>query len=279
MYNKSSDNGGRPHSPAMRGIVDAGADLLKTMYDVKIFFPDFTSGKPNTEAGISSTYPITVRATGFTVPDVEVGTYEVGYHGQKVNKPSGEINFTRSFDITFREDAAFDLRRRFTAWLSAVGDPVSGGISNSTGFYGNVQVATVANDFYAFTSVYPSGNEENGRQIFAESGEISNELGNTAGKLSPTKHTNPIMLWNFYHVWVSKVSGPAFETNGSGANEMTVTFQFMDCDMPFFAGNSQFESSKWTGISGSDTLPEMYKTIGDKNALMIANNSGTFKNQ
>ena len=59
------------------------------------------------------------------------------------------------------------------------------------------------------------------------------------------------MLWNFYHVWVSKVSGPAFETNGSGANEMTVTFQFMDCDMPFFAGNSQFESSKWTGISGS----------------------------
>ena len=56
MYNKSSDNGGRPHSPAMRGIVDAGADLLKTMYDVKIFFPDFTSGKPNPEAGISSTY-------------------------------------------------------------------------------------------------------------------------------------------------------------------------------------------------------------------------------
>lgn len=35
MYNKSSDNGGRPHSPAMRGIVDAGADLLKTMYDVR----------------------------------------------------------------------------------------------------------------------------------------------------------------------------------------------------------------------------------------------------
>ena len=42
MYNKSSDNGGRPHSPAMRGIVDSGADLLKTMYDVKIFFRSIT---------------------------------------------------------------------------------------------------------------------------------------------------------------------------------------------------------------------------------------------
>ena len=87
------------------------------------------------------------------------------------------------------------------------------------------------------------------------------------------------MLWNFYHVWVSKVSGPAFETNGSGANEMVVTFQFMDCDMPFFAGNSQFESSKWAGITDSDTLPDMYKTIGDKNALMVADNNGAFKNQ
>lgn len=277
MYNKSSDNGGNPHSPAMRGLVKSGADLLKNMYDVKIFFPDFTSGRPSAEAGLSDTYPITVRATGFTVPDVEVGTYEVGYHGQKVNKPSGEINFTRSFDITFREDAAFDLRRRFTAWLSAVGDPVSGGISNSTGFFGNVQVATVANDFYAFTSVYPSGSEEDGKQIMAGNGEISNSLGDTAGKLSPSKHTNPIMLWNFYHVWVSKVSGPAFETNGSGANEMTVTFQFMDCDLPFFAGNTSFDSSKWTGTNGSDNLPEMYKQINSKKASMVTDNSGNFK--
>ena len=46
-----------------------------------------------------------------------------------------------------------------------------------------------------------------------------------------------------------------------------------------FAGNTQFDSSKWTGISGSDALPDMYKTIGDKNALMIANNNGVFKNQ
>ena len=49
--------------------------------------------------------------------------------------------------------------------------------------------------------------------------------------------------------------------------------------MPFFAGNSQFESSKWAGITDSDTLPDMYKTIGDKNALMVADNNGTFKNQ
>jgi hypothetical protein len=206
------------------------------MYDVKIFFPDFTTGKPNTEAGVSNTYPITVRATGFTVPDVEVGTYEIGYHGQKVNRPSGEVNFTRSFDITFREDAAFMLRQRFSLWMMAVADPVSGGVSNAVNYFGTLSVRTIAGEYTSTQLVNPTGKPTGSdNQILKDTGQIPEK-----SKQGAFADVNPVAEWNFYHVWVSKVGGVEFSTDAAEANTFPVTFQYQDCDIPFFGGNPIF---------------------------------------
>ena len=58
------------------------------------------------------------------------------------------------------------------------------------------------------------------------------------------KETNPIAEWNFYHVWVSKVGGVAFDSGASDANTFPVQFQYQDCDMPFFGGNPIFDEKK-----------------------------------
>src|SRR5574344_1570313 len=141
-YNSISSTGGAPHGPTLNGLVQSGTDLLKNMYDIKIFFPNSKTGVPNTGGSSDSAktddpdsidyinYPLTVRAQGFTVPDVSVGSYDIKYHGIAVKRPNGNLEGDRSFELTFREDAAFRLREKFSAWLSAVGDPVTGGVSN-----------------------------------------------------------------------------------------------------------------------------------------------------
>jgi hypothetical protein len=211
----------------IRGLVNSGADLLKNMYDIKIFFPS-TSGQPDTDPFKS--YPITVRATGFTVPDIEVGTYDIKYHGIGIKRPNATLVGDRQFDLTFREDAAFDLRRRFSAWMMAVGDPVTGGVSNAAQFFGKVEVGTIAGAYYATTVNTPNG---------AGKGENAgtNDIEDTYGHLTTRNSMNPLALWAFHNVWVSKITGVAFETQGEGANEFTITFQYSDMDYPQFGGN------------------------------------------
>lgn len=210
----------------IRGLVNSGADLLKNMYDVKIFFPSAT-GDPDEQP--FKAYPITVRAKGFTVPDIEVGTYDIKYHGVTIKRPNATLVGDRSFELSFREDAAFDLRRRFSAWMMAVGDPVTGGVSNATQFFGRVDVGTIAGAYYATTVNTPNGTGKT---------SDNNDIEDSYGHLTTRNKMNPLAMWSFYNVWVNKITGVAFETEGEGANEFTVSFQYMDFDYPQFGGNS-----------------------------------------
>jgi hypothetical protein len=213
----------------IRGLVNSGADLLKHMYDVKIYFPS-TTGAPDTNPFLS--YPITVRATGFNVPDIEVGTYDIKYHGVGIKRPNATLMGDRTFDIEFREDAAFDLRRRFAAWLMAVGDPVTGGVSNATQFFGKIEVGTIAGAYYATTVNSPNGEGKGETQG-------DKDIEDTYGHLTTRNTMNPLAMWAFYNVWVNKMTGIAFETQGDGAaNTFTVSFQYMDMDYPQFGGNT-----------------------------------------
>ena len=212
----------------VRGLVNSGADLMQHMYDVKIYFPS-ANGQPDTNPFQS--YPITVRATSFTVPDVEVGTYEIKYHGVSQKRPNATLVGDRQFEIEFREDAAFDLRRRFSAWLMAVGDPVTGGVSNATQFFGRVEVGTIAGAYFATTVNSPNGTGKGQT-------EGPNDIEDAYGHLTTRSQMNPLAMWAFYNVWVSKMTGIQFQTEGDAANKFTVTFQFMDMDYPQFGGNT-----------------------------------------
>lgn len=242
-YNGLSASGGIVHSPTLRGLVNSGADLLKSMYDIRIFFPG-ADGKPNLNPVFA--YPITVRATGFQVPEVSVGTYDIKYHGMTVKRPNGQIEGERTFSLTFREDAAFQLRSRFSAWMAAVADPITGGISNSTNFYGTVEVGTIGGAYYATSTVEPTGDptKSGKKDIFAEDGCLTTRRADT----------NPLAIWRFYHVWVGKVGGVDFATDAGEPNTFEVQFYYMDCDYPMFGGNKLADSSDVGSWMSSSSL-------------------------
>ena len=218
----------QPSTAPIRGLVNSGADLMKQMYDIKIFFPA-ANGQPDQNPFQS--YPITVRASGFTIPEVTVATYDIKYHGVGIKRPSASMELERSFDITFREDAAFDLRRRFSAWMMAVADPVTGGVSNATQFFGRIEVGTIAGAYFATAMNSPNGD---GKGPAAGPQDIQD----TFGHLTTRNPMNPLALWAFYNVWVYKLGGIEFSTDAAEANTFTVGFQFMDMDYPQFGGNA-----------------------------------------
>jgi hypothetical protein len=234
MYNENSKTGGLTHSPTLKGLVNSGADLLKQMYDVSIVFPDqLDSGD---ESDVLFGYPVTVRCTGFTVPEVSMATYDITYHGISVKRPGGKLEGERSIELTFREDAAFMLRQRFSLWMMAVADPVSGGVSNAVNYFGTLSVRTIAGEYTSTQLVNPTGKPTGSdNQILKDTGQIPEK-----SKQGAFADVNPVAEWNFYHVWVSKVGGVEFSTDAAEANTFPVTFQYQDCDIPFFGGNPIF---------------------------------------
>jgi len=236
-YNKT-----RTTAP-IRGLINSGADLMVHMYDIRIFFPA-TNGQP--EDNSFNAYPITVRAEGFEIPDVEVGRYDIKYHGVKIKRPNANLEQDRIFTISFREDAAFDLRRRFSSWLMAVGDPVTGGVSNATQFFGRVDVGTIAGAYFATTVNSPNGDGK-GESAGPE------DIEDTYGHLTTRSKVNPLALWKFYNVWVSKLGGIKFNTEGSEPNKFDVEFNYTDMDYPQFGGNtlSLGDEDGWKQPGGS----------------------------
>ena len=236
-YNSTIDKRTAP----IRGMVASGADLMTHMYDVKIWFPDFKNpGKLNE----FQSYPLTVRATGFKPPEFTLKTYPISYHGLTIDRPAAALEGERSVELTFREDAVFELRNQFHTWMSVVGDPVTGGVSNQTFYYGKLSVGTIAAGYIANAVNTPNG-----------TGKTSDgtDIEDTHGFLT-SRGQNPIAQWTFYNVWVSKVSQPDFKTDGADANQMSVKFHFMDIDYPVFGGNNIYEASNQAqGIWGKHT--------------------------
>jgi hypothetical protein len=213
----------------MRGLWASGSDLLKQMYDIRIWFPTASGPQESEDFSSQSGYPVTVRAQGFKTPDIGIGTYSIKYHGMTQHRPNATFEGDRTFDIIFREDAAFDLRRRFSAWQMAIGDPVTGGVANMPALFGTVMVGTIGGTYYATTMATPNGTGTIGdTDLFGVNGDLTDNL--------PT--TNPLVLWGFYNCWVSKVTGIDFQTEQDGANTFTVTFYYMHADFPAYGGNT-----------------------------------------
>jgi hypothetical protein len=186
-------------------LVDAGADAMDNMYDVSIVFP-----------WDSNNVVVTTRAEGFEPPAVEVGTYEVQYHGEKISLPDTEAKFDRSFKITFRLDASYNLWGKFKTWLAAVKDCVSGGGANWPGVLGSVSCTALAGAYIA-TGMPGIGSSGDGTVTSA-----SNKAN-----------------WSYNNVYVTKVGEPSFKTEGGKSMSYDVEFKFFDvAHMPFMNGKA-----------------------------------------
>jgi len=187
-------------SKQITALIAAGADGFKNMYDVAVRFP-WNDGEDT----------LTVRATGFEVPDTGVSTYERTYHGVKMHFVKPEQEYDRKFSITFRLDAAYNLYGQFITWLSTVGDVVTGGVSNWAPVFGNVKVTALGGAYSAIN--YPTLTEADDR----------------------IKDMAINAKWEFQNVIVVKVSQPKFDTGSADPLEYSVDFIFGENTLPFFA--------------------------------------------
>jgi len=211
-------------SKQIYSLIQAGADAFTNMYDVAIDFPWSSD----------LSYPLTVRATGFEVPDTGVGTYDKTYHGVKLSAIKPEHEYERKFDIEFRLDAAYNLYGQFIAWLSAAGDVVTGGVSNWAGVMGRVVVTALGG---AYTAI--------------------NEPSLTHATHDEIKDIETNAKWAFNNVIVTKVTQPKFSTDTSDPAKYTVSFIFGQNSLPFFASSGIqgvggiTNPQSWNGISAA----------------------------
>lgn len=195
------------NAKAIQALVNRGADAMDNMYDVKIQFPWADSGSI-----------VTTRIDGFNVPEASNDGYDISYHGVSMKRPSSKQTMTRGFELTFTLDAAYALYGEFINWHMMATDPVNGGVANWAAALGKVVVEGLSG---AYNGTSPN-------DIY-DSGDFS-----IKGDANPK--------WTFYDVWVSKVSQPQFKTDGGAALTYTVSFNFGDCDYPFYNA---------TGITGT----------------------------
>jgi hypothetical protein len=226
----------------IRGLVNSGADLMKNMYDVRLWLPNFSVVKTVNAEQQYLTYPLTVRAEGFKVPDVDMEVHPIAYHGVEIEMPSTKINMTREVELTFREDAAFNLRQIFTTWHAMVADPVTGGVSNTVQFLGKMEVAALANAYIAPTV-----------EKLETDPPTSTDTKQLGGSFIAGDAYNGLAIWAFYNVWVKKVNGVDFSTGSSDPGQIAVTFKFQDFDAPFYAGNTlnSNHDADWAGTATS----------------------------
>lgn len=196
---------------SLTALIECGADAMDNMYDIDLEFGNFNA---------------TVRAGGFDIPQFKAKTYTKKYHGVSYDRVQSSQDFTRSFKITFRMDAAYGLYDTMTSLLAWHVNPNTGGVSNSNvDKAGTVTVRTIAQPFIA-----------------AEDGKLSGHLGVDSYSSGSTQNVGQIKddpnntkKWVFKNCFVTDVGQPKYKTESDGG-EITfeVEFHFGDVDYPGF---------------------------------------------
>lgn len=196
----------------LKQLIDDAADALDNMYDVTITFPGGDEGAA-----------MTVRATGFDIPEAETEAYTVKYKGSTYYKPKSSMNFDRKFSLEFRVDAAYNVLETFGKWHSYTANPATGGVANIAAAQGTVEVVALSTPFTAY------GTDE------------TSVLGNVDDN-GVFKSSAKSKKWLFENVWAAKVGQPKFKTESSGdPHKITVDFYFGQT--PSFPGYTDEENS------------------------------------
>lgn len=196
---------------AVKSLLGDAADAMSNMYEVYIKFPGAEAGQV-----------MTVRADGFEIPEAEVGTYEISYHGHKISKPKTELTFDRKFSLTFRLDAGYNWHQTFLNWQSMVGNPVTGGVANVAAALGEVTVVALKDAYIAMEGVDGSFFNKIELDDPKREGAIVEKEDNPEGT----------QKWEFKQVWVKKVGQPKFKTDSADKMSFQVDFCFGQCTMP-----------------------------------------------
>jgi hypothetical protein len=202
----------------IQALINSGADATKNMYDVLHKWP----WADTFDGGVS------VRQKGVNIPEASTETYDVSYQGVTMKRAATKVNMERTFEITYRLDAAYEQYGKFIKWHSYTSNPVTGQVGNTPLAIGSVKVVAPKGQYNAYDLW--NGSTTNGASGRAEKMRMVDED-------TSTKDAAGHVLWEFDNVWVFKVTQPAFSPDGGDALEFTVGYAFGDVDYPEYGTN------------------------------------------
>jgi hypothetical protein len=188
-------------------LLNSGIDAFNNLFDVIITLPTTLKTINFTDAiGTTGGYDQTsfsVRAMGFTPPELSLGTTQVDYKAIQLTRQTPKITGDRTFTIEFRVDATYNLYYQLSYWKHIWMDP-SG--------EGNVQIGV--GDILDNATKYG--------KISVTAYAASTPL---SGYGDTSSTTNNALSWDFFDVICSKIGTPTFARSGS--DFVTVTAEFI----------------------------------------------------
>lgn len=196
---------------AIEALINSGADAFSNMYELYITPPGSDAGSV-----------MTVRASSFKIPEAAVETYDKKYHGNSIKAVKPNLTFERKFTVTFRADAAYNLHDLFIKWHGMLGNPVTGGVSNTSSHAeGTVKVKALSSAYIAM--------KDQSYSVYGNSSKnFSGDMGEIAASQTDTRD------WTFENVWVEKVGQFEYKTDSADALTFQVDFVFGDTDYPAY---------------------------------------------
>lgn len=178
---------------SMSVMLTGGLDAFSNLYDVEILFPGASSTETLPDASHS------VRAMGFTPPELVVGEYPVSYKGVKITRPNAKITGSREFTIDFRSDADYVLLKKLNEWKNKVVDPTGEG-----------QIM-----FGTYSTESPS-------VIY---GQVTVKAYNS---LTNLQADTVAVTWTFKQVICTNIGSPSLTRSGNEPTKISAKFMFMD---------------------------------------------------
>ena len=200
-------------SKNIQALINSGADATKNMYDVLHKWP-WSDGF---DGGVS------VRQKGVNIPEASTETYDVSYQGVTMKRAATKVNLERTFEITYRLDAAYAEFGKFVRWHSYTSNPVTGQVANTPLALGSVKVVAPKGQYNAYDLW-------NGKKT--DPTDRSKQMGMSDSNVTLPTADDGYVLWEFDNVWVTKVTQPQFSPDGGDALEFTVGYAFGDIDYP-----------------------------------------------
>lgn len=203
-------------------LLEHSSDAQNNLYYVK-----FTGGTLPTDE------TLTIRCSGFSLPETSQETYSVRFMNAYVNRPKPKVSLERTFTFSFRIDSQYDIYKTLLKQEKKTFDPYVGYTSSS------ISDKAENNDLFMVT-VY-----------LAKEGGDSTNTGNTSTFAE---------AFVFKNCWISSVSNVAFKHTSSDPliAEVTVNYVYFE-DKLNDATNSAFSPKgigEPTQSSGGSTGPE-----------------------
>ena len=147
---------------------------------------------------------LSFRATGFSVPQKEIATYDQSYKGFTIQRWKAGTGMDRTFDITFRIDKYWRVYRFLRGWMESISN------LEGEGYF------------------YPDVSDNSILRATATIQQLANTL-DANGNTSETIIGNG---WVFTGVWPRSIPAISFDTAGEGDQQtVDVTFGFLNYKM------------------------------------------------